>query len=408
MIWSKTYFMPPMTTTTIIELVPGTPADPGPHRRLVWSTGAAVLRLHLRRSRPLRPLRRPLVADARFVFRPHRSHRRRPRRRGRRPRDRLRRGTQLPDARQSHVGRGGAPRGRVGRPPPRSPRVFERADEGELSESLRARLGVLRAGARGHAGAPGHGRRRAPARQRPGARPARGCHALHLDVLSDNRRSRFYRAHGLVTMAETIAPEPCRQHGVPMEMRMVAPLQEETHEAHRLAVSGHGAAAARSRPADLERFVAAPRIAMLSYVKRDGTPAQAPIWYQYRDGRFAMVTSKTSPKAKALARAKRACLTIQDEMPPYRAVIVDGDGHAHRRRGRGRHQQLARHALLRPARRARVREDDGRGEPQDRPQPDHLRSRARARLRQPPPGRRARLRLYMRLRESLPIPRSWL
>ncbi len=51
-----------------------------------------------------------------------------------------------------------------------------------------------------------------------------GCRDLHLDVLSDNPAVAFYRAHGLVTMAETIAPEPCRQHGVPMEMRMVAPL----------------------------------------------------------------------------------------------------------------------------------------------------------------------------------------
>jgi ribosomal protein S18 acetylase RimI-like enzyme len=54
-----------------------------------------------------------------------------------------------------------------------------------------------------------------------------GCRALHLDVLSDNPAVGFYRAHGLVTMAETIAPEPCRTHGVPMEMRMVAPLQGE-------------------------------------------------------------------------------------------------------------------------------------------------------------------------------------
>jgi ribosomal protein S18 acetylase RimI-like enzyme len=52
-----------------------------------------------------------------------------------------------------------------------------------------------------------------------------GCQALHLDVLSDNPAVEFYRAHGLVTTAETIAPEPCRQHGVPMEMRMVVPLQ---------------------------------------------------------------------------------------------------------------------------------------------------------------------------------------
>jgi ribosomal protein S18 acetylase RimI-like enzyme len=54
-----------------------------------------------------------------------------------------------------------------------------------------------------------------------------GCRTLHLDVLSDNPAVGFYRAHGLVTKAETIAPEPCRAHGVPMEMRMVLPLQGE-------------------------------------------------------------------------------------------------------------------------------------------------------------------------------------
>lgn len=53
-----------------------------------------------------------------------------------------------------------------------------------------------------------------------------GCRELHLDVLSDNPAVAFYRAHGLVTMAETIAPEPCRAHGIPMEMRMVRTLAE--------------------------------------------------------------------------------------------------------------------------------------------------------------------------------------
>jgi PPOX class probable F420-dependent enzyme len=78
-------------------------------------------------------------------------------------------------------------------------------------------------------------------------------------------------------------------------------------------------------PDALERFVAAPRIAILAYVKRDGTPCQVPIWYAYENGAFLMVTSATSPKAKALARDPRVSLTIQDEMPPYRAVIVDGE-----------------------------------------------------------------------------------
>jgi len=77
-------------------------------------------------------------------------------------------------------------------------------------------------------------------------------------------------------------------------------------------------------PAELERFVAAPRIAVLSYLRRDGRPCQAPIWYRYADGRIVMTTTTGSPKAKALARDPRVCVTIQDEAPPYRAVIIDG------------------------------------------------------------------------------------
>ena len=160
-------------------------------------------------------------------------------------------------------------------------------------------------------------------------------------------------------------------------------------------------------PQDLERFVAAPRIAILSYVKRDGTPAQAPIWYQYRDGRFAMVTSKTSPKAKALARAKRACLTIQDEMPPYRAVIVDGDvtltdvaveG--------GINSWLAMHYFGRLGGREyekmTAEENHQTGLTLISFDPVRVRGFDNHRL----VGRA--VRLYMRLREALPLPRAWL
>ncbi len=158
--------------------------------------------------------------------------------------------------------------------------------------------------------------------------------------------------------------------------------------------------------ADLERFVAGPRVAVLSYVKRDGTPAQAPIWYQYRDGRFFMVTAKTSPKAKALARATRACLTIQDEMPPYRAVIVDGEVtlsdvavegginswlamHYFGRIGGREYEKLA------------AEESHKTGLSLVSFEPVRVRGFDNHRL----IGRG--LRLYMRLRESLPLPRSW-
>ena len=51
-----------------------------------------------------------------------------------------------------------------------------------------------------------------------------GHREVHLDVLSDNPAVNFYQAHGFACMAETVAPIPCRNHHVPMEMRMVLPL----------------------------------------------------------------------------------------------------------------------------------------------------------------------------------------
>jgi PPOX class probable F420-dependent enzyme len=75
----------------------------------------------------------------------------------------------------------------------------------------------------------------------------------------------------------------------------------------------------------LERFVRAPRVAVLSYLRQDGRPNQSPIWYTYRDGAFLMSTTTGSPKHRALARDSRVCLTIDDDRPPYRAVIVEGE-----------------------------------------------------------------------------------
>ena len=75
----------------------------------------------------------------------------------------------------------------------------------------------------------------------------------------------------------------------------------------------------------LERFVRAPRVAVLAYARADGRPGQSPIWYVYRDGVFYMSTVAASPKAKALARDPRVCLTIQDKAAPYRAANFDGE-----------------------------------------------------------------------------------
>jgi PPOX class probable F420-dependent enzyme len=76
-------------------------------------------------------------------------------------------------------------------------------------------------------------------------------------------------------------------------------------------------------PDALERFVRQARIAVMSYVRADGRPGQAPLWYVERDGVLYANVGTGSPKHRALRRDPRVCITIQDERPPYRAVLFD-------------------------------------------------------------------------------------
>ena len=77
-------------------------------------------------------------------------------------------------------------------------------------------------------------------------------------------------------------------------------------------------------PEALERFVTQTRVATLAYLRADGRPHQTPIWFTYREGTFFMTTGADAPKDRALTRDPRVSITIQDDAPPYRAVIMEG------------------------------------------------------------------------------------
>lgn len=158
---------------------------------------------------------------------------------------------------------------------------------------------------------------------------------------------------------------------------------------------------------ELERFVDAPRIAILSYAKRDGTPSQIPIWYRYQNGRFLMISSTTAPKTKALARAGKASLTIQDEMPPYRAVMIEGDVSLEEAPTTGGLSSwLATWYFGRVGgneyRKMVAEEVEKTGLTQVTLDPVRVRGFDNHK------AIGAVLRLYMRIRESLPLPRTWL
>lgn len=75
---------------------------------------------------------------------------------------------------------------------------------------------------------------------------------------------------------------------------------------------------------DLASFLKERRIAVVSYIRKDGRPSQAPLWYGFDQGHLVMTIATGSAKHLAFQRDNRVCVTIQDERPPYRACIIDG------------------------------------------------------------------------------------
>jgi len=157
----------------------------------------------------------------------------------------------------------------------------------------------------------------------------------------------------------------------------------------------------------IEPFVQDARVAVLGYVRADGRPGQSPIWYTHRLGAFHMTTVTGSPKHRALARDPRVCLTIQDERPPYRAIIADGEVELEPLDGRDdptAHMAIRYFGRLGAAEYARMTESEyartGLTLVTLRPKAlrgfDNTQALGRAAL------------LFMRLRDRLPVPRSWL
>ncbi len=77
-------------------------------------------------------------------------------------------------------------------------------------------------------------------------------------------------------------------------------------------------------PSELERFLAQPRVAVLSWTTPQGEVVSTPIWFSYRGGVFLLHTNHPSPKTRAILRNSQVALVIQDEAPPYRYVSVRG------------------------------------------------------------------------------------
>jgi PPOX class probable F420-dependent enzyme len=74
--------------------------------------------------------------------------------------------------------------------------------------------------------------------------------------------------------------------------------------------------------ADLGDLVEQPLVAVLATHRQGGDVLLSPVWHEWRDGGFNVVTARDDVKARHLRRDPRASLVVFEHVPPYRGVEV--------------------------------------------------------------------------------------
>src|SRR6266536_6335527 len=77
---------------------------------------------------------------------------------------------------------------------------------------------------------------------------------------------------------------------------------------------------------DLGTFAELRLLAVLATYRSDGNVLLSPVWHEWRDGGFNVVTGSGDIKARHLRRDPRASIVVYEHEPPYRGVEVRGRG----------------------------------------------------------------------------------
>jgi len=73
---------------------------------------------------------------------------------------------------------------------------------------------------------------------------------------------------------------------------------------------------------DLGNLVQLPLLAVLATYRRDGNVLLSPVWHEWRDGGFQVITRSRDVKAAHLRRDPRASIVLCEHTPPYRGIEV--------------------------------------------------------------------------------------
>jgi PPOX class probable F420-dependent enzyme len=71
---------------------------------------------------------------------------------------------------------------------------------------------------------------------------------------------------------------------------------------------------------ELGDLVELPLVAVLATYRRDGDVLLSPVWHEWRDGGFSVVTAGDDVKAMHLRRDPRASIVLYEHTPPYRGI----------------------------------------------------------------------------------------
>jgi PPOX class probable F420-dependent enzyme len=66
-------------------------------------------------------------------------------------------------------------------------------------------------------------------------------------------------------------------------------------------------------------------LAVLATYRRDGTVLLSPVWHEWRDGGFHVITSSRDVKGAHLRRDPRASIVVCEHSPPYCGVELRGN-----------------------------------------------------------------------------------
>lgn len=77
-------------------------------------------------------------------------------------------------------------------------------------------------------------------------------------------------------------------------------------------------------PALLE-FLKKPNLGIMATLRKNGTPHQTVVWYEYEDGEVRVSVTDTRAKYRNVLRNPRVSLAVTSPEQPYREVVFEGE-----------------------------------------------------------------------------------